>query len=122
MNPRVNAADKDLFVDKFMLLHERRGIGERWADKVYNTEFSFTEFRNTYRVEVKGKSKRFTNLCYAAEFLFDNTFDPFFVHKEPKKNTSANKKLGKAKWTVKKYYFQQLITQLRRHLTALQAI
>lgn len=62
------------FVNYFMSAYFSPGIGIRDYKSAYNTPFEITELRNSYKICVEGVTKRFNNLLFAAEFIFDKTF------------------------------------------------
>jgi hypothetical protein len=91
MRITVNKLHRDDFIDAFIHGYWNMGIGITEKKTVYNTEFEITELKNSYRVTVKGKTKRFGNLSFVAEFLFDNCYDERYVYWPPVTPAQLNK-------------------------------
>lgn len=83
MRLSMNKPRRADFVDSFMASYSSPGIGIKDKRQIYNTYFEMTELKNSYKVTVKGKTKRFSNLCFAAEFIFDQAYDPRYVYYPP---------------------------------------
>lgn len=83
MKLTMNKPRRDDFVNNFMSTYSSPGIGIKERETIYNSFYEITELKNSYKVTVKGKTKRFSNLCFAAEFIFDNTFDQRYVYYPP---------------------------------------
>ena len=83
MKVQVNKGNKGDFVDAFMNTYMSPGIKRPLIDFVYKNKFEIIELNHSYQVIIKGETKRFRTLCYAAEFIFDRCFNPAHVYVPP---------------------------------------
>jgi hypothetical protein len=83
MRITLNKARKEEFVHAFMHHYSSPGIGIKEKKKVYNSTFEITELRSSYKVTIKGITKRFHSLCFLAEHIFDNCFDVRYIYWPP---------------------------------------
>lgn len=77
---KINQADLEGFVSAFMSNYRSPGLNIKNQIKAYNKPVEIIEFRNSYRVKVNKKIKRFRHLYLAAEFIFLNTYDFSFIY------------------------------------------
>lgn len=83
MKQRVNTRRKDMFADEFMLAYKSPGIGIPFIRMAYGQSFELIEMKNSYLVSIRGKVKRYSNLCMVAEFIYEQNFDPCHIYYPP---------------------------------------
>lgn len=80
MKESINKYLREDFVTAFMHTYSSPGIGIPLTRKAYNETFTIVEFQNTYKVTIRGITKRFSNLCMVAEFIYRENFNPSEVY------------------------------------------
>jgi len=76
MKEAINKYLREDFVTAFMHVYSSPGIGIPLTRKAYNEWFTVVEYKNTYKVTIRGITKRFSNLCMVGEFIYKENFNP----------------------------------------------
>lgn len=113
MLEKMNHADIELFTSAFLSEYKSPGVNIKLQKKAYNTQYEVIELKRSYKVKIKEKIKRFSNIFSVAEFIFNNTFDQRFVCIANLKLKHLNQ-LGYSKDLMKKiigsvYGYQQVL-------------
>jgi hypothetical protein len=74
--------DMESFVTYYMSHYsmENFEVGTPYTRYAYGKPYLIKELNNAYKVTVNGITKRFSSLCYVAEFLFKQLYNPKHVY------------------------------------------
>ena len=67
--------DEEGFISYFMSHYKSAGVSKPDECLAYGSSYIITEFRNSYRVTIKGISKRFSSLYCTASHIYHKLFD-----------------------------------------------
>jgi len=107
MHEKVNQRRKGDFVDSFMAHYVSAGINIPLDERVYKNAFTIIEQRTGWRVIIGEETKRYSNLCMVAEFIWDRCFDPQQVYIPPDTPAQARKRANKLR-IERNYWLEKL--------------
>ena len=116
MKDIVNKKDKEAFVTKFMQLYISPGLNKPYIRMAYGQRFELTELRNTYRVTIRGITRRYSNLFEVGEFIYNENFNPLFVYMPPLSEKKVAK-LQRTKQLLTEIWNTKILYPVRKHAT-----
>ena len=79
---RGDKIDMDSFVTYFMSHYsvESFEVGVPYTRYAYGKPYLIKELNASYKITINGITKRFSSLCYVAEFIFKQLYNPKHVY------------------------------------------
>lgn len=80
MKKSINSQYRDDFIDKFMHAYKSPGVRVPFIRMAYGKPFELIEYNSAYKVTIRDKTRRYTNLFKVAEFIYDENYDAMHVY------------------------------------------